>query len=318
MKYINSFKQFIKESFNISKSLDKKCIMFHGLGARPNANRAAMLEKLGYEVIQEQHDYTAEWNKDMGESFFKAQLDKAKGCDLIIGISFGGYIAYNLAKATGNPAILINPAIDRSKTKTEIKEYVMDYQPKPTSIELFCGENDISVPPQNAIEFVNMQGDDAEITMIPKMEHRVPDSFFKQILKGSIVSKLEPVMENILNESVKIVDTTEDDGRLCFYNNYGEATVVVSDEYEKEFFLKSMYDVSKSQWYLQNIDVERGNKKQGYGTSIMVKIFSEAFKNNVTEIYLHTSPKSFRFFKKLGFNVIDSVDKEIFMVKSFV
>lgn len=163
----------------------KKCLLLHGLGSEPNPNRQRMLEKCGYEVIQELHDYKAEWAKDRGETFFKNQLEIVNSCDLIIGISFGGYIAYHLSKATGIHSILINPAIDRSKSKTEIKDYVMDYTPVPTSFKLFCGEKDKSVPMEYAVNWMNTYKEVYQLHVINKMEHRVPDDFFIEILKKS-------------------------------------------------------------------------------------------------------------------------------------
>lgn len=175
--------------FKKFENINKKCLLLHGLGSEPNPNRQRMIEKLGYEVIQELHDYKAEWAKDMGESFFKTQLEKANNVDLIIGISFGGYIAYHLSKATGVPAILINPAIDRSKSKTEIKDYVMNYNPQESTYELFCGENDKSVPMQYAIEWMDNHNEKYKLEVIKKMEHRVPDEFFTEILKKSDFTK---------------------------------------------------------------------------------------------------------------------------------
>ncbi len=171
--------------FKKFENINKKCLLLHGLGSVPNSNRQRMLEKLGYEVIQELHDYKVEWNKDMGESFFKTQLEKVKYVDLIIGVSFGGYIAYHLSKATGISTILINPAIDRSKSQSEIKDYIMNYTPQESIFELFCGENDKSVPMQYAIDWMSNHNENYKLEIIKNMEHRVPDEFFTEILKKS-------------------------------------------------------------------------------------------------------------------------------------
>lgn len=172
------------------KSFNKKVLVLHGLGSEPNSHRQKMLEKLGFEVIQEHHNYKLEWEKDKGESFFNKQLEIAKTCNLIIGISFGGYVAYHLSHATGINTMLINPALDRSKSKTEIKDYIMNYNYKPCQIELYVGENDKSVPPENAIDYMKEHDDNVVINTIPKMEHRVPDEFFVKILKLSKFSKI--------------------------------------------------------------------------------------------------------------------------------
>ncbi len=172
-------------------SFDKTIAVYHGLGSAPNKDRNTSLNKLGFNTIYETHDYELEFFKDLGESFFKSELDKIKNCQLIIGLSFGGYIAYHLSKATGIPCLLINPALDRLKSKTVMnKHYVMNYTSLEHNMEIFCGELDKSVDPIVTKKYL-VDNNDKNYTfeMVPKMAHRVPHIYWSQILKKSKLIK---------------------------------------------------------------------------------------------------------------------------------
>lgn len=164
---------------------NKSVVIYHGLGSKPAPVRSLILKRLGYDVISELFDYESEWNLDKGKSLFENQLEIVKNADLIIGISFGGYLAYNLAKSENKPLILINPALDRDKSKTNIKHFDISYIPHKIDIEVFLGENDVSIPKEITIDFLNKTNDNFTYNIIHKMEHRIPDEFFRQIIKQS-------------------------------------------------------------------------------------------------------------------------------------
>jgi predicted esterase YcpF (UPF0227 family) len=173
-----------------------RVIIYHGLGSRPSPQRDKILHKFGFDdVISEHHDYYKEWDKDRGESFFNIQNEKMshQDIDLIIGISFGGYIGYHLSKANGVPAILINPALNRDLSKTKISHYLIsynsNYNPK---IEIYMGSEDVSVPSINTISFLeNKESTNPNIksTIVNGYAHRVPDEFFQQVLQSSEIIK---------------------------------------------------------------------------------------------------------------------------------
>lgn len=169
--------------------LDKSCVIYHGLGSKPAESRTKMLNKLGYVVISEQHNYHDEWDKDKGSSLFNRELKKINKVDLIIGISFGGYLAYQLSKSTGIDVMLINAAIDRDKSKSVIKHFNIWYGDKPSNIELFFGENDTSVPKELAMEYLSSKKEDYIYHIIPEMAHRIPDRYFEEILQKSNLIK---------------------------------------------------------------------------------------------------------------------------------
>jgi predicted esterase YcpF (UPF0227 family) len=166
---------------------DKTVSIYHGLGSEPNPMRNKSFNNKMYNVISELHDYVKEYELDLGESFFKRELEKVKNSNLILGISYGGYVAYHLSKATGINAILINPAINRSKSKNVNlnKDYIMNYTPRESTIEIFCGENDISVDPKITELYLKENDPNLKIEYIEDMAHRVPHAYFSQILKTS-------------------------------------------------------------------------------------------------------------------------------------
>lgn len=177
---------------------DKSCVIYHGLGSQPAESRTKMLNDEGYVVISEKFDYEAEWNHDQGKSLFERELKKINKVDLIIGISFGGYLAYQLSKATGIDLLLINPAIDRNRSKSVIKDFNIPFYNSPSNIEIFFGENDTSVPKEYAKDYLSNKGEDYRFHIISEMAHRIPDKYFKWILKNSFhIDSFTPNYESL-------------------------------------------------------------------------------------------------------------------------
>lgn len=166
--------------------LNKTCVLYHGLGSQPAISREQLLNKAGYNVISEHFDYDLEWDVDQGKSLFEKQLEVVKNVDLIIGISFGGYLAYKLSKATGKDVILINPALDRAKSQSVIKDFDIPDSNLVSNIEIFFGFLDTSVPMDYAIDYLKRRKEyDYSAYTIKDMAHRVPDNFFKEIVETS-------------------------------------------------------------------------------------------------------------------------------------
>ena len=173
---------------------NKTCVIYHGLGSKPAISRIQLMNKVGYEVISDLFDYDLEWDIDQGKSLFETQLKVVENVDLIIGISFGGYLGYNLSKATGKDLILINPALDRSKSQSVIKDFDIPKFNQKSNMEVFFGEFDTSVPKEYAQEFLKAKGEDYVSFIIKDMLHRVPDNYFKEIIeKSKIINYIQPV-----------------------------------------------------------------------------------------------------------------------------
>lgn len=173
---------------------NKTCVLYHGLGSQPALSRTQLLNKAGYNVISELFDYDAEWDLDEGKSLFEKQLEVVKNVDLIIGISFGGYLGYQLSKATGKDLILINPALDRAKSKSLIKDFDIPEYNLPSNIEIFFGELDTTVPKQYCIDYLNRNNEPFEYHILEDMSHKVPDNYFKEILfRSKLIKMKQPI-----------------------------------------------------------------------------------------------------------------------------
>ena len=167
---------------------NKKVILYHGLNSNPASDKKKFLKDMNIDLTQDHHDYQKEYDLDRGKSFMLEQQSKASGYNVIMGISFGGYVAYMLACHLQKPLILINPAINRSVTKTKIGYYNYEYQNmKPREIEYFYGEKDTSVRLEDNKEIVPK--DITTFYGISGMEHRVPISFFAKICRQSQILK---------------------------------------------------------------------------------------------------------------------------------
>jgi len=198
--------------------MSKTCVIYHGLGSRPAISRTQLLNKAGYSVISELFDYDSEWDLDEGKSLFESQLEIAKDVDLIIGISFGGYLGYKLSKATGKDLILINPALDRAKSKSMIKEFdIPDYN-LPSNIEVFFGEFDTSVPKEYAMEYFKNKGEDFRYHIVKDMNHRVPDNYFKHIIFNSFLVERETPNYKTLAEEYSDAEEMENYIKWCWEN----------------------------------------------------------------------------------------------------
>ena len=165
--------------------MHKVCVLYHGLGSKPAPSRINMLNDEGYVVLCEQFDYHKEWEEDRGESLFKRELKKIRKVDLIVGISFGGYLAYKLSKATGIDTLLINPALNRDRSKSVIKHYnTGDFNEK-SKVEIFFGESDTSVTKEYTHEYLESVEQEYISHIVKGMAHRIPDSYFKYIIENS-------------------------------------------------------------------------------------------------------------------------------------
>jgi predicted esterase YcpF (UPF0227 family) len=164
---------------------DRTVVVYHGFGGYPSIDRIKYLEEIGYKVIYPHIDYEMEWNKDMCSSLFKKQLIINKKSDLIIGISLGGYTAFELSGYLSKNIILINPAIDREKTKLDIRKFNIDSMSNYGKIEVFFGENDTVIDNSITIDFLNRRSVRFDYSIIKNMEHRVPIDKFIDIIKRS-------------------------------------------------------------------------------------------------------------------------------------
>lgn len=168
------------ENFN-----NKKVIFFHGLGGSPSAERQSILENYGYDVVYPFIDYDLEWEKDHCKSLFYRSVESARDCDLIIGISLGGYLGHLVANLLEKDCILINPALDRSKTRLQIKNFDCPVLFNNCNLEVYLGDKDTLINKEYTIDFINDNNIKCKIHSLENMEHRCSLNDFLEILNKS-------------------------------------------------------------------------------------------------------------------------------------
>lgn len=165
-------------------------LIYHGLNGGVDEQKVNYFESKGFKVIMKKHDYRKEFGTlenpgDKGKSFMQRQEKIAKSADIIIGSSFGGYVAYLLGCQLHKDLILINPALNRSVTKTAIQEF--DYphnEHMAKSIEYFHGSEDTVVTAKTSIDVLRKPNKYREVIM-QGMGHNTPFKKFKEICEQS-------------------------------------------------------------------------------------------------------------------------------------
>jgi hypothetical protein len=183
----------MKEILKINKFNNRpKIVIYHGLGGEPNQDRIQLLnEKYHiYNILYDHINYEAEWNKDKCKKLCENQINKTKDVDLYIGLSLGGYLAYILSNINNKNVILINPALDRDKSKLDIKWFDIDFNKNNNiNIELFLGINDNLINKDITIDYLNKNDIKYKLKFVPNMEHRTSINDFDYILKNSSIKK---------------------------------------------------------------------------------------------------------------------------------
>jgi len=169
----------------IKRFNSKSVVVYHGLGGSPSQDRIDCLESMGYKVIYPHIDYELEWKKDRCRSVFDTQVELAKNVDLIIGLSLGGYMAFELSGVLNKNCILINPALDRDRTKLEIKHFDINRGDEYGFIDVYLGEYDTLIDKSITLKYLRSIGVDFKYSIVSGMEHRTPIEYFSEIINKS-------------------------------------------------------------------------------------------------------------------------------------
>jgi hypothetical protein len=177
-----------------SHSNGKSVILYHGYWssiddpdyiAEPDTDRIEVLEDMGIKAVSDIIDYDQEWYTDRCRTLFLREAEKAKKFDVIMGFSLGGYMAYKLAGYVSKDLILVNPAIDRSITLLDIKEFDCPNGKNFKRVEVFLGERDMLIDKRITINYLKKEGVKCDAYLVPRMEHRTPLHFFRGIVRAS-------------------------------------------------------------------------------------------------------------------------------------
>lgn len=168
----------------------KSIAVYHGYGGEPAPDRIKFLESVGFSTIHYPYiDFDEEWEFDKCKTLFERELESIKDIDLLVGVSLGGYLAFELAGYTSKDIVLINPGLDRSKSKLDIKFF--DIQPMRNfgKIETFLGSEDKLIDKLITLQFFDENEINSEVIIIDGMEHRLPLNYFKEIYSKSKLLK---------------------------------------------------------------------------------------------------------------------------------
>ena len=181
--------------FDIQKNIKKKyrgtILYLHGFPDNPSQNITDQLEAEGFRVINQKIMWGKAF-KENKQALMNVLARKAKKSNLIIGSSFGGYIAFLLTGMTKTPCLLINPAIsistikaksgpehadpnlyfyDKSDTEeydnniTKITSHFVDsktynqiIKKYPSGNEIFFGGGDTLLPPEKTMQTLKRLG----------------------------------------------------------------------------------------------------------------------------------------------------------------
>ena len=174
------------QEFNKFENKGKMVAVYHGLGGGGGKLIPNLLRKYGFNRVHyPEINYQREWYKDKCKSMFNRELNAIKHVDLLIGFSLGGYTAFELAGYTGKNLMLVNPAIDRSKTLLNIKSYDVPFKRNFGNVEAYLGTKDDLIDKQWTIDYLKKLNVQSDIYLVPGMEHDTYIDEFEGILDNS-------------------------------------------------------------------------------------------------------------------------------------
>lgn len=176
----------------------KKLIFLHGYGGEPIPEITEIFKVIGWETIQHYIDYDEEWDKDRCKSITEKVAEDGRDCDLIIGLSLGGYTAHLVANHLGKDCILINPGIDREKSQVFLgnqfptggelevkKDFDFPMEFNKCRLEVFLGGRDFQIPNSRTTDYLEKMGIKADVYLFEKMYHVFNIEEFIDIIRTS-------------------------------------------------------------------------------------------------------------------------------------
>ena len=162
-----------------------KVIFFHGYGGEPIPEITEIFKYIGWETIQQHIDYDVEWDLDKCKSITEKSVEISKNCDLIIGLSLGGYTAHLISNHLEKDCILINPGLDRDRSLLHIKEFDFPHVVNKCRLEVFLGARDFQIPNNYTTDFIERKSICTRVETLEKMYHVFNLEEFITIVKMS-------------------------------------------------------------------------------------------------------------------------------------
>lgn len=176
----------------------KKLIFLHGYGGEPIPEITEIFKTIGWQTIQHYIDYDEEWDKDRCKSITEKVAKDGRDCDLIIGLSLGGYTAHLVANHLGKDCILINPGIDREKSQVFLgnqfptggelevkKDFDFPMEFNKCRLEVFLGGRDFQIPNSRTTDYLEKMDIKADVHLFKDMYHVFDIEEFIDIIKTS-------------------------------------------------------------------------------------------------------------------------------------
>lgn len=164
----------------MSYEVQPKLLILHGYESSHNPPRVEILRDLGFKVFAEKIDYDSR-----SSAIFNKYLNliREEKIDLIVGSSMGGYLGFYLAKATGVPAIVFNPALIETSSGAPKPIVNVNGSQKPKIIVVTGLEDDV-VNSENLIEWLKENtGSNVKIEK-ERIGHRIPDKLYIDYILG--------------------------------------------------------------------------------------------------------------------------------------
>lgn len=172
------------------KQFGKSVAIYHGYGGGGGNALPRLFRTFGFSTIHyPEIVYDREWYKDKCKSMFNRELKSIENIDLIVGFSLGGYTAFELAGYLKKDLILVNPAIDRSKTLLDIKSFDVPIKRDFKGVEVYLGSEDDLIDGNWTIDYLNKLNVDSDIYVVNGMGHNTYLEEVKEILKNSKFTK---------------------------------------------------------------------------------------------------------------------------------
>jgi hypothetical protein len=175
--------------------MGKKVIFLHGYGGEPIDEVGEIFDGIGWEAKQPYIDYDREWDLDHCKSMTERVVEESRDCDLIVGLSMGGYTAHLVANHLGKDCIIINPGIDRERSQVflgnqfptsgeeyEGKDFDFPMEFNRCNLEIYLGRRDFQIPNHYTTDYVDRMGILCDVRFLDDMYHVFNRNEFISIL----------------------------------------------------------------------------------------------------------------------------------------
>ncbi len=159
-----------------------KCLYLHGLDSQPMREKDDILLANFEHLVSPKINY----RRENIFSFLCAIVEEREiGC--IVGSSFGGFMAYHLARKYALSVILFNPALAYYQTNPDIINEFDRVPMKKCFVAI--GQEDDVVPPQSTLDYLKSSNHEStffHVEIIEKLGHRIPLDVLENTIRDAL------------------------------------------------------------------------------------------------------------------------------------